>query len=64
MVSLLTAFCFLVLAVSGVLSFFIDYSRRLATIHSVFGYFFITLVFLHLMNNWPSLKSYTHKKSK
>ncbi|SMD34894.1 protein of unknown function [Reichenbachiella faecimaris] len=63
LVSLLTALCFFVLAVSGVLSFFLDYSRKLATIHTVFGYFFMACVGLHLTNNWPSFKSYTHKKS-
>lgn len=61
LVSLLTAVCFIVLAVSGILSFFWNYSRQLATIHTVFGYFFMACVGLHLVNNWPSLRSYLRK---
>ncbi|WP_422360883.1 DUF4405 domain-containing protein [Reichenbachiella sp.] len=64
LVSLLMACCFLVLAVSGILSFFIDYSRPLATIHTVFGHLFIVCTGLHLINNWPSLRSYSSKKIK
>jgi len=57
-VSLSIAVSFLVLSGSGVLSYFIDYSRTLATIHTVFGFIFSVGIVLHLLNNWKPISNY------
>lgn len=57
--SLAILFIFLVLCVTGVLSFLTEYSRRIATIHSIFGGLFMFAALLHLRNNFKSIKSYS-----
>lgn len=57
--SLSIALIFIVLAGTGVLSFFQDYSRPIATLHTIFGIIFIFGVTFHLLNNFRPFKSYT-----
>jgi hypothetical protein len=60
-VSLTLAISFCVLSVSGLLSFFLPYSRTTAAIHSVFGFLFFMAVMPHVWNNFKNLKSYIRK---
>lgn len=57
-VSLLTAFSFLVLAVTGVLAFFRPFSIRIVGLHSLIGFVFIGLIALHVLNNTGHLNRY------
>lgn len=52
------ALCFFVMLTTGILSYYQDYSRVLATVHTVFGILFSIGVFCHLVNNFKPLKSY------
>lgn len=58
-VSLSIALSFTVLAVTGVISFFKDYSRITATIHTVFGLLFTIGIAFHLTNNFRPIKKYS-----
>ena len=58
-VSLSIALSFAVLCCSGILSFFYDYSRVLATIHTVFGFIFSVGILLHVLNNRKPISSYS-----
>ena len=60
-VSLTLAISFCVLSVSGLLSFFLPYSRTTAAVHSIFGFLFFISVMPHIWNNFKSLKSYVKK---
>ena len=57
-VSLSIALSFAVLFITGILSYFIDYSRALASIHTVFGFVFGLGIVLHVINNLKPLKRY------
>lgn len=57
-VSLTLAMSFIVLSVSGLLSFFLPYSRTIASVHTVFGFLFFLSVAPHIWNNFRNLKSY------
>lgn len=61
-VSLSIAVSFLILSGSGILSYFIDYSRTLATIHTIFGFLFSVGIVLHLLNNLKPLSNYIKGK--
>ena len=61
-VSLSIALSFLVLSITGVLSYFYDYTRVLATIHTVFGFLFTIGIVLHLFNNLKPLSNYVKGK--
>lgn len=58
-VSLSIAFSFIVLSVTGILSYFQAYSRITATIHTVFGILFSIGVLFHLKNNFQPIKKYS-----
>ena len=58
-VSLSIALSFAVLSISGVLSFFYDYSRVLASIHTIFGFVFTVGILLHIINNLKPLSNYS-----
>lgn len=60
-ISLTVALSFVVLSVSGILSFFLPFSRTVAAIHTVFGFLFFIGVIPHVVNNFRSLKSYIRK---
>ena len=57
-VSLTLVVSFSVLSVSGLLSFFLPYSRTTAAIHTVFGFLFVLSVLPHLWSNFRNLASY------
>jgi len=61
-VSLSIAISFAVLSCTGILSFFYDYSRVLASIHTIFGFLFSFGIILHLFNNWKPITSYAKAK--
>lgn len=60
-VSLLTAFSFLVLAVSGILAFVRPFSIRIVGLHSLIGFVFIGLILLHVLNNTGHLDRYLRR---
>ena len=60
-ISLLTAFSFLVLAVSGVLAFVRPFSIRIVGLHSLIGFVFIGLIVLHVLNNTGHLDRYLRR---
>ena len=62
-VSLLTAFTFLVLAVTGVIAFIQPFSIGIIGLHSLMGFVFIVLIALHILNNSHPLTSYLHSKA-
>ena len=49
--------------VTGVLSYFREYSRVLASIHTVFGLLFSIGIIFHISNNFKPLKSYSAEKA-
>lgn len=61
-VSLILAVSFIVLSISGLLSFFLPYNRTIATIHTVFGFLFFLSVAPHIWNNFRNLKSYIRER--
>lgn len=58
-ISLSIAFSFIVLLVTGILSYFQEYARVTATIHTVFGILFSIGVLFHLKNNFKPIKNYS-----
>lgn len=57
-VSLSIALSFLILLVTGILSFYQEYTRPIATIHTVFGFVFTAGVCMHLSNNILPFRKY------
>lgn len=57
-ISLGIAMSFLILFITGILSFFSEYTRTVATIHTVFGLIFGVAAFFHIANNFLPLKKY------
>lgn len=62
-VSLLTAFTFLVLSVTGVIAFILPFSIDIIGLHALMGFVFVGLIGLHVFNNSRPLKSYMHSKA-
>jgi hypothetical protein len=62
-VSLTLAVSVVVLAVSGLLSFFLPYNRTTAAVHTVFGFLFMVSVAPHIWNNFKNLKTYIRERS-
>ena len=62
-VSLSIAISFVVLSSTGVLSYFYDYSRVLASIHTIFGFIFSLGIVLHIVNNWKPISAYPNLKN-
>ncbi len=58
-VSLSIALSFMILAITGIISYVKDYSRVTATIHTVFGLLFTVGILLHLTNNFRPIKKYS-----
>jgi len=52
----------MVLLVTGILSYFKDYSRITATLHTVFGLLFSIGALFHLTNNFRPIKNYSKGK--
>ncbi|WP_298516198.1 hypothetical protein [uncultured Kordia sp.] len=61
-VSLSIGFSFVILLITGILSYFQVYSRSTATLHTVFGILFSIGILWHLKNNFRSLKIYLKSK--
>ena len=61
-VSLLTAFSFVVLAVTGIIAFFRPFSIKVIGLHALIGFVFVGLVALHITNNSTPLLKYLRTK--
>jgi len=61
-ISLSIGISFVILLITGVLSYFQIYSRSTATLHTVFGILFSLGILFHLKNNIRSLKMYAKGK--
>ncbi len=61
-ISLLTAFSFVVLAVTGVLAFALPFSIRIVGLHALIGFVFIGLIALHVVNNSGRLTRYLQSR--
>jgi len=57
-VSLLVAFSFIVLAVTGVLAFILPFSIKIVGLHALMGFVFVGLIALHVFNNSGPLSRY------
>ncbi|TAI48813.1 DUF4405 domain-containing protein [Flagellimonas allohymeniacidonis] len=58
-ISLSVGLSFMVLLITGILSYFNEYSRITATLHTVFGILFTAGAVLHMRNNFRSIKMYS-----
>ncbi|EDM26946.1 hypothetical protein LNTAR_06874 [Lentisphaera araneosa HTCC2155] len=56
LVNLLVASTFLVLVVSGLMAYFRPFSIKTTGLHSLMGFFFILLIYLHVKHNFTGLK--------
>ncbi len=61
-VSLFTAFIFIGMAVTGLLSYMQKYNERLSAFHVVFSLSFVILALFHIRNNFKPLKAYFTRK--
>ena len=61
-VSLLVAFSFIVLAVTGVLAFILPFSIRIVGLHALIGFGFVGLIALHVFNNFRQLSGYLRSR--
>lgn len=61
-ISLSVGVSFIVLLITGILSYFQAYSRNVATLHTVFGILFSLGVLFHVKNNFLSMKLYAKGK--
>ena len=60
--SLTIALSFVILLITGIMSYFQVYSRTVATLHTVFGGLFSLGILLHLSNNFRAIKLYSKAK--
>lgn len=56
--SLLMMLSFVVLCISGILSYFTEYTRGIASVHTVFGMIFMLIAIIHMSNNFKPIKAY------
>lgn len=61
-VSLLTAFSFVVLAVTGILAFARPFSIQVVGLHALMGFTFLGIIVLHVVNNRNHLSRYMRTK--
>ena len=61
-VSLLVAFSFIVLAVTGVLAFILPFSIRIVGLHALIGFGFVGLIAFHVFNNFRQLSGYLRSR--
>ena len=61
-ISLLTAFSFVVLAVTGIIAFFRPFSIKVVGLHALVGFVFVGLIALHVTNNSTPLLKYLRTK--
>lgn len=62
LVSLSIAACFLALAATGVLLYFVRHNDTTAAIHTSFGALFLIAAVLHIRNNFKPIRSYSYKR--
>lgn len=62
-ISLSIGISVIILIVTGILSYFQDYSSNVATLHTLFGILFSLGVLFHFKNNFRSIKLYTKGKT-
>ncbi len=62
-VSLTVLIAFLVISVTGLLMYFVAHATVTSTLHTVFGFLFVTAALFHLVNNWRSIRAYTSSPS-
>ncbi|MEM7381460.1 MAG: DUF4405 domain-containing protein [Bacteroidota bacterium] len=62
LISTSLALCFVIVAISGILSFVFDYKRGIAATHTLFGFLFLIGAVFHIKTNWKGLRSYLVKK--
>ena len=55
-VTLLTTLSFLILSSTGVLAFVLPFSLKIIGVHSLMGFAFVALVFLHIANSFGPMK--------
>ncbi|WP_299554536.1 hypothetical protein [Seonamhaeicola sp.] len=58
-ISLSIALCFMIVLVTGILSYGTPYTKTVATLHTVFGLLLAAGVGCHIVNNFRSLKMYS-----
>lgn len=58
----LTAFTFLVMAITGIMMYFHLFDAYTKDLHEILGLAFVAIVILHVYFNWKSMKSYFTKK--
>ncbi len=56
--SLLMLSSFLVLCITGLLSYLSEYTRLIATVHTIFGFLFVLVAVAHIFNNTKPVKLY------
>ncbi|WDE97316.1 DUF4405 domain-containing protein [Lentisphaera profundi] len=56
LVNLLVASTFLVMVISGLMAYFRPFSLKTTGLHSLMGFFFILLIYLHVKHNFKGLK--------
>jgi len=61
-VSLLVAFSFIVLAVTGVLAFILPFSIRIVGLHALIGFGFVGLIAFHVFNNYRQISGYLRSR--
>lgn len=61
-VSLLVAFSFIVLAVTGALAFILPFSIRIVGLHALIGFGFVGLIAFHVFNNSRQLSGYLRSR--
>jgi hypothetical protein len=62
-ISLSVAFCFLTLAVTGILLYVKQKAHYIEITHTIFGLSFVGFAIFHIVNNWSSLTSYTQSRA-
>ncbi|MGB0523320.1 MAG: DUF4405 domain-containing protein [Flammeovirgaceae bacterium] len=62
-VSISLLFSFLVLTITGILSFFMAYSYVIESLHVFSGFLFSIVALLHVLNNIKSITRYIIEKS-
>jgi hypothetical protein len=62
LVSLSIAACFVALAVTGVLLYFVRHGETTAALHTSFGALFLVAAVLHIRNNFKSIRTYSYRR--
>jgi hypothetical protein len=62
-ISLSVAFCFLTLAVTGILLYIKQKAHYIEITHTIFGLSFVGFAIFHIINNWSSLTTYTQSRT-